>query len=330
MVVIGVDGGTTKTIALVASLDGCILGAARGAGSNWSGPDVETPMAVVVQTVQNALDQSGVGREDAEIGAFALAGADWPEDSHRRQVVLESHHLARRIVVKNDAFGGLRAGTQAPYGVVIAAGTGANTAVITPDGREWAFGYYQSYGGAIDMSQEAIEAVLRAEDGRGAPTLLASVVLDKLGYACVEDLLRALVAREVSRASKLAICPFVFEAANLGDEAAVELIVKHGFGLAEYATAAIRRFGMQQSKFDVVLAGSLFKGQGPLLLDAITLSIHRVAPHARVLRSRFEPAVGAVLLAYDALGLSVSAAMYARLARTCPGQDFFNTTEWRP
>jgi hypothetical protein len=80
--------------------------------------------------------------------------------------------------------------------------------------------------------------------------------------------------------------------------------------------AAIRRFQMQQETFDVVLVGSVFKGPGTLLLETITMAIHRTAPHARVVRSHFEPVIGALLLAYDALGLPVSEAVYHHLAST--------------
>ena len=323
--VIGVDGGTTKTIALAADLDGRILGAARGPGSNWTGEDVAQPMEVIGQTVRAALQQAGVAPADVALGMFTLAGADWPEDHIRRQAALEGHQIARQVVVKNDAFGGLRAGTRARCGVVIAAGTGANTAVIAPDGREYAFGYYQTYGGASDVSRDAIRAVLRAEDGRGRPTLLTAIVLDKLGCRTVDDVLRAQVALRVSRKALVETCPLVFEAAYAGDEVAAELIVRHGLALAEYATAAIRRFDMQQAEFDVVLAGGLFRGRGPLLVDTISQAIHRHAPRARVVRSRFEPAIGAVLLAFDALRQSVSDEAYERLAGTSPPHDFFST-----
>ena len=77
-VVVGVDGGTTKTIALVADDQGHILGAARGGNSNWTGPDVLAPMRVVASTVQHALDQAGLSRDDLALGMFCLAGADCP------------------------------------------------------------------------------------------------------------------------------------------------------------------------------------------------------------------------------------------------------------
>ena len=57
---IGLDGGTTKTIAVVADETGTILSAVRGAGSNWTGEDVAVPMAVVADTAHRALDGAGL------------------------------------------------------------------------------------------------------------------------------------------------------------------------------------------------------------------------------------------------------------------------------
>ncbi len=325
--VVGVDGGTTKTIALVADDQGHILSAARGGGSNWSGADVEIPMSTVVATVQEALQKAGLGGADIALASFCLAGADWPEDHVRRHDYLLAAGIAQRVVVKNDSFGGLRAGTSQPYGVVIAAGTGLNAAAIAPDGREWAFGYYEDGGGAAEVAFEAMRAALRQDDGRGKPTALTAAVLTRLGYPTAEAMLRARVANEIERGRIYSLCPLVFAAAEAGDEVAAEILVQEGRRLAEYATALIRRFDMQRLEFDVVLAGSVFKGEGPLLVDTITQGIHQVAPHARIVRARFEPAVGAVLLAYDALGMAVSEAMYGNLAQTMPGPAFFSTVD---
>ena len=323
MIVVGVDGGTTKTIALVADQQGHVLGAARGGGSNWNGEDVEIPMAVVVETVRKALNQAEVAQ--ADLGVFCLAGADWPEDHTRRADFLARANIARQLVVKNDTFGGLRAGTHQPYGIIIAAGTGMNAAVITPDGREWAFGYYQTEGGASDIAWQAFVAVLRGEDGRGQPTLLTRLVLDRLGFPSVEAMLRARVAHQIPHPAILSLCPRVFEAAVQGDEVACAIIEKQGLIMAEYATALIRRFDMQKIVFDVVLAGSVFKGRGPLLVDTITQAVHRVTPLPNIVRAKFEPAVGSLLLAYDRLGIPVTEPLLNILSATQPGTGLFDT-----
>ena len=333
MIVVGVDGGSTKTVALVADAQGTVLGSARGGGSNWSGENVEVPMRVVAETVReavrdaerNAQANARISPEDVALGMFTLAGADWPEDHTNRRAALEAAGIALKIVVKNDSFGGLRAGTSKPYGMVLAAGSGMNAAVIAPDGQEWAFGYYETFGGARTLAQDAFYAVLRAEDGRGLPTCLTQSVTQRLGFETVEAMLRAWIAGTVDRRRFLAITPLVFEAALAGDAVASEILVHQGRGLAEYATAMARRFNMQQMEFDVVLAGSVFKGVGPLLVDTLTQEIHREAPFAKIIRARFEPVVGSVLLAYDALGIPVTDAMMEQLARTVPTDSFFNT-----
>jgi N-acetylglucosamine kinase-like BadF-type ATPase len=323
--VVGVDGGTTKTIALVADERGRILGAGRGGNSNWTGADVEQPMSIVVQTVRSALEQAALAGDDVSVAVCCLAGADWPEDYQRRYAVLSRSRIAQRVVVKNDAMAGWRAGTRDTFGVVVTAGTGTNTAIITPDGEEWLYGYYASYSGAVDIAQDAIDAVLRQEDGRGRSTALTPTVLESLECAHPDDVLKAIIAGQLARERVLALCPLVFEAAYGGDKVAADIIVKHGLVLAEYATASIKRFDMQDLAFDVVLAGSVYKGEGPLFIDTITQAVHRVAPRARVVRSEREPAVGSVLLAYDALGIPVSDEMVDNLEQTGPDPGFFRT-----
>src|SRR5947199_3112408 len=87
--VLGVDGGNTKTVALIASLDGTILGAGRGgcgdiynasAGTLW--PDsASAAVANIEYTVNAALDAAGIKAADLVTSVFNMAGADWPEDS---------------------------------------------------------------------------------------------------------------------------------------------------------------------------------------------------------------------------------------------------------
>ena len=173
--------------------------------------------------------------------------------------------------------------------------------------------------------RDALHAVLRAEDGRGRPTALTERVLRQLGFPTPEALLKGMVAGQIGHASLLSLCPLTFELAAGGDEVAADLMVKQGTALGEYAAAAIRRFDMQRLAFDVVLAGSVFKGQGPLLIDTVTQVVHRTAPHATIVRASLEPAAGALLLAYDALGIPVTDERLAALRSSMPEPALFAT-----
>ena len=261
------------------------------------------------------------------IGMFCLAGADWPEDYERRAAYLDACGLAQRVVVRNDALAGWRGGTRASYGVVIAAGTGTNTCILTPDGREWCYGYYASYGGAVDVGRDAIRAAARERRTAAAcRPHLTPAVLALLNYPSAEALQKGITAGAVRAEHNSALCPLVFTAAAQGDAVAAEIIVRHGLALAEYATAAIRRFGMADLAFDLVLAGSLFKGDGPLLIDTIQAAVLGVAPHATIdAAPNASPRWARSCWRMTRLGIEVTDEMRCNLAATSPGPDFFST-----
>ena len=84
------------------------------------------------------------------------------------------------------------------------------------------------------------------------------------------------------------------------------------------AAAVIRRLQLERLPVEVVLGGSVFKGEGPFLVDAIQAAVHRTAPEAVLVRPPFEPVVGGVLLGLEAAGITADEALYATLHATMP------------
>src|SRR5207245_6949266 len=86
--VLGVDGGNTKTIALVASLDGAILGAGRGGcGDIYNAPtstewrdSASAAIANVEYAVTSALGAAHIRPSDLVTSVFSMAGGGWAED----------------------------------------------------------------------------------------------------------------------------------------------------------------------------------------------------------------------------------------------------------
>src|SRR5215831_17390880 len=79
--VLGVDGGNTKTIALVAQADGAIIGAGRGGCADiYGAASVEDAFSAVADAIAGALAAAEATAADVTTAVLALAGADWPED----------------------------------------------------------------------------------------------------------------------------------------------------------------------------------------------------------------------------------------------------------
>src|ERR1051326_5129389 len=141
--VLGVDGGNTKTLALVAALDGTILGMGRGGcGDIYNAqPTPESPdsasaaIANIEYAVMTALRMAGAQPSDLLAGVFNMAGADWPEDFALLRAAMEERGFGRSITVQNDALGILHAGVSSALGISLICGSGAAVGARAPDGR---------------------------------------------------------------------------------------------------------------------------------------------------------------------------------------------------
>ena len=177
--VLGVDGGATKTDAVVMDVDGRILGSGRGGSSNWESVGLADAVNAIVLAVDGALAEAGHTRRDVVAAVFALAGVDWPADHVRLAGALDFLGLGGERYVTNDAFAALRAGISGRAGCVSSAGTGAVAAGRNEAGetaRTMAEGFGE-LGGAGDIVERALWACARMREASGPETALADALL---------------------------------------------------------------------------------------------------------------------------------------------------------
>ncbi len=320
--VLGIDGGATKTHALLLDSHGHCLGFGEAGSGNHQVFGLKPALKEIQRASLSAITTAGLSPSDIRLGYFCLAGADLPEDYSMLQEAIEGLELAQSVVVKNDTMAALRSGLTRSWGVVVVCGTGFNAAGRAPDGREIILPglgpISGDWGGGYALSQDMIRMIMRAWDGRGKPTLLTSLVLSALNVPSEEVLLAKLYHGEIQARSLTNLVPLLFEAAEAGDEVARELIIKMGTEVGITASTLIRRLFLEQEEVEVVLAGGVFKGKGSLLLDTVLDVVCQVAPKARIVRPRYEPVVGAALLALEAMGICVNHQHYLNLESTLP------------
>jgi len=319
--VIGVDAGNSKTFALVANDAGRVLGFGRAGPGNHQTVGLQAAIQEIQKACEEALTTARVVKP-VSYGVFGLAGADLPEDFELLQEAMKRLGIARLIRVENDTIVALRAGTSRPWGVVVVCGAGFNAAGIAPDGRilrlpglGWISG---DWGGGLELAREAVRCVARAWDGRGNQTLLTPLVLNALGVESVEEMISGLYHGCIEEKKLLDIVPCIFEAANFGDVVAQELIIRLGREVGTTASAIITRLGLEELDVEVVLAGGVFRGKGSLLLDTIAQVLHRTAPKARLVRPKYEPVVGAIIIALEAIKGCLSTRELENLEKSLP------------
>ena len=318
---LGVDGGATKTVALIAEPDGTIVGFARNGSSDvHADPDPEQAIGRVAAAVRDAARLAGVDTGDLGTCVFSLCGADWPEDidlyTSRLTVLLR---LPSSPTVLNDAMGTLRAGSRDGVGVALTLGTGGAIGARGPDGHAWFSGMRLERTGALEFGQHALTMLIRGEYGPGPMPAFGESALSAFGVGSVDELLHAVTARGGMGDKGLGrLAVVLLEAGHMEDPDATAYIRGHGRTLAGYVRAAAERVGLPEDGNTLVVSGGLLRHHCTNLLDSVMEQL----PGFSLVRPPVEPAFGALQWAADRAEVTLD---LERLRSTGPDAVTFRT-----
>jgi N-acetylglucosamine kinase-like BadF-type ATPase len=326
---LGVDGGNTKTVAVVATTEGDVVGASRaGCADIYNAESVEAALGAIRSAVDDALAAAEATAGDVCASAFSLAGADWPEDIALLEEAVGGFGLGEKTRVVNDAIGALRAGTPDGVGVGVTCGTGIAIGARNADRHIWYSGHWPVALGGCELGKEVLQAVYAAELDLGPKTSLTEAVLGFFEVDSVEAVLHRVTARgadwSVRRQARLA--PVLLDEAARGDDVAREIITRAAARNADAALAAASAVGLRHEPFRLVLNGGVLRHPSGLLSDAICWRIEAVAPDVTTISDPPEPVVGAVLMALDLTDRCNGPEIVARLVATLPGNELFATS----
>ncbi|HOD52148.1 MAG TPA: BadF/BadG/BcrA/BcrD ATPase family protein [Candidatus Hydrogenedentes bacterium] len=316
----GLDAGATKTFCLVADAQGCIAGFGRGGNGNYENQGVEPAARENRKAVEGALADAGFALEDIACIGMGIAGADLREDFDmlEREIYTPLFGKTRRVF-RNDSMAAMRGSVRTSYGIVIACGTGVIAAGINRNGHEArAGGLNEEFGdlwtGTI-IGRQGLYAVYHARDGIRPRTLLTDLFVKQSGCGDVEEFFYKMYRRELSVDDLQPMAKIVFDAAFEGDAVAIDILRTAGKYLGDMVIAVARKLDMTRQPFELVTAGSVFKGSSPVLKDCMMARVHEVCPEAAAVTPIYEPVVGALLMALET-DIDMNGALYENLTES--------------
>lgn len=310
--VLGIDGGGTKTAAVILNRQGRVLGYGVGGPSTYGVVPVETTRASIADAARAAAAMASL---DPSSFAAAFLGLGNVVSETDRIAVREIAHelgLAERdhIGVDHDIRIALAGGLAGRPGIVVIAGTGSSCFGVNAAGDSWRSGGWgpliDDEGSSYWLGIQAMRAAVFDYDGRGQRTLLTQSVCDLLAITCMDDLMNRLYANEMSRTEIAALAPLVFDAAGRGDMVAKRIIHNGCDALADCAHAVARRIGLDAGPSELAITGGLVNA-GEHLLAPFREAVAQRLPACQVKEAELIPAIGAALLALRMLGQQVDA-----------------------
>lgn len=311
---IGIDGGQTSTKCILADQTGKVLGVGEG------GPCIhlkdedarEHARKVLYKAIHQALVAAGLSDtmeiESAFVGITGVSGPQAPAAITYREGVLGQFRI-KLISIDHDARVALAGAIPTMIGVIAIAGTGSIAFGMNANGesaRAGGWGYLLGDpGSAYEMGRQALIAICGEQDGTGPPTALTPRVLELLGIKTA-DLIPQVIYRDPAPKLRFAsICKLITEVAEAGDPLASGIFSQGAKSLARMTCAVIRKLGMSDAPLCVSGSGGVFQS-GELIWKPYREEVLAHYPEASVIRPRFNPLHGSLLLALKQAGIALN------------------------
>lgn len=306
--VVGVDGGGTKTRAVV--LDGHrILGEGAAGPSNPLRVGIGNGATAIREAIDKACAAAMIHRDDVVAVGVGLAGVRRTDIRARMRDVLAEKLGIESIELVSDGDIALYGATDGHPGIVVISGTGSISVGMNRHGkRAYAGGWGPiagDEGSGSWIARRALQAVARASDERGPRTSLTKIACDFFQVATPDDLSTAIYAPSMTNDRIAAFSKQVIEAAEAGDQVAREILQEAGIELGRAAIAVMRKLKMQQDRFQVTFIGGVFAA-GELVIAPLREQLMRVAKRAFIANPSFSPTVAAARMAQEHLRLPVA------------------------
>ena len=296
---VGVDGGGTRSQAVVGDAEGREVGRAEGGPGLIRASAPGVAVRSVAAVVREAAAEAQVSLPLGALWA-GLAGAGNERARALAEAGLAESGVARRVTVGSDVTAAHAAAFGDGPGVVLVAGTGCALRAVEPGGRTirvggWGALLGDEFGG-YGIALAALRAVLGAADGREAPTALTDLLGEATG--CPDARSLAAWGERVAKHEIAALAGRVVRASRGGDPVAARITDRALGEVRSYLAAVMARTSGWTLPPPVALVGGLIRPEGPLR-EAVAQAVEEMG--CAVHPGEVVPERGALLLARGTL-----------------------------
>lgn len=296
---LGIDGGGSKTTALLANKAGLVLGRGYAGTSNIQVAGTKPAFAAIRQASTNAFIDAGRSAVVPAAVCLGLAGAGRAGDMALVRAWAATEWPTAALAVVNDAELVLAAGTPEGWGIGLICGTGS--IAIARDqagrnGRAGGWGYlFGDEGSGYAIGLAALQAVARAADGRGPATALSELILAHWKLREPHELISQIYTNKPTNRDIATLAAHVVQATTQGDTVAQTILDAACIELAGAAVAVARQLALTLP-VPCALAGGLLVNTPVMAQKVVEAAEHQgvvLAPCTSVP----DPAVGAISIA---------------------------------
>ncbi len=301
-IVIGVDGGGTKTEAWVAELNGKVLRKGKSGSSNLRNLGIKDSIFNVIE----AIKCSGLNFKTDKILSVLIGFPAFAEEYKKSENEIKKEFLKqnklfnidkKNLYIVSDQEVGFKSGSSEKDGVVVICGTGSVVRGWKKDksAKCSGWGWLFDKSGAYWVGKKALERTIESIDGRAKKSILTNLIIKNLEINNIESLNEIIYKKNhLEIISPLSL--LVDESSKKQDIVAKNILKQASEELVLSVKTVIEKLKFQK-KIDLVLIGGMF--ESGTLLKFFKKEIKKNNLNVKIIRPLKPPVYGAIKLAIE-------------------------------
>jgi N-acetylglucosamine kinase-like BadF-type ATPase len=290
--IIGIDGGGTKTEAILFDMKGNEINRTTSGLGNLV-VNEEVALKNIVQAVSNVIED--FPREDCEYIVLGLAGAEVGDNASKVENTIKDKFNCR-VKCFNDGVIGLAAIFKDEDGIMTIAGTGSISFGMYKNKQATAGGWGHllgDEGSGYSIAIKACKIMTREFDNNNEPSCLSKAVMKTINLAKAEEIVKFIYGSD--KADIAALAPTVIKEAEAGDVMAVQILEEAGQELAEFTIQVMKKLNFDSNKKIGIVGGILTNCE--LVRNAFENKLIEVLGEVSILVEDSSPAKGGYYIA---------------------------------
>ncbi|HIE52484.1 MAG TPA: hypothetical protein EYP85_12055 [Armatimonadetes bacterium] len=312
---LGLDGGGTKTEAVIIDEEGRIVGLGTGGPAIFLYVDWEVVAQSLCRALRVALASCPAGQTGLTAGAVVIPIAP----AAQVKTIIQNLVPVKRFLFPTEPEACVAAIGQPGPLLLIVSGTGSFAFAQNAAGETAHAGgkgpLLGDDGSAYDIGLRALRAVVQAEDGRGPSTRLSALLGEHLRFRTVAELVQRVYVEQLRRHQIAELAPLVDAAAEEGDMVARQILTVAGQELARAALTVARKVDIVNEPAVVAFFGSALR-YSRYLRETVWNILQQRLPAAKQVDTPLQTAQGAALLAWETWGGAVPSTVRTQVQMT--------------
>ncbi len=295
---IGIEGGGTKSSALLCNSEGKIISQAKGKATNPNVVGFEQSAKTIQKLIVDCCRKAKCPLQEISSIVVGTAGGGNKTNQLRLKKELQkflSGKCFAKITVSNDAKIAVESALGNKSGIVIIAGTGSILYGKNKSGKTFRIGGYGKIigdeGSGFAIARDALREVTKSYDRKIAPTNLTNAALKFFKVKSVEEL-----PSRISKQSTdiTAFAPYVIQLASKKDFQSLFVVEYHCNELLQQLHTMLNNFPNTE-KLSIVLLGGLLENKN-FYSEMLKEKITQYFPQLNIRKTKFPAVYGAILL----------------------------------